>query len=434
MLSIYESEEFLSRIQNRTVDSISSFVSSSKIETVQKIIQEVRKKGDHALIHYAKEWDQIQDPNFRIKVSPEEKEKKKEVPEKIRAVLNEAYENIYRYHMHQKQSSWHYNDRGAMLGQLIQPIEKVGVYVPGGSALYPSTVLMNCIPAQIAGVPEIYITTPPRSSGKSSDGTIDPAILYTAELCGVKKIFKVGGAGAISALAYGTETIPKVYKIVGPGNSYVTLAKKLVYGDVDLDMIAGPSEIMILADSNSPCESILFDLFSQSEHSPDASSIVLLPNQIMANQIQQLAKEKVQESKRKEILIESLSQNGALVIYSKIEEAYQIIREYAPEHLEILIDLPFQEITENIRNVGSIFLGEYTPEPVGDYFSGTNHNLPTAGTAKFFSCLGVYDFQRRSCISQYSKKRFMEDRNKIIAFAEYEGLFEHANSIRSRKK
>jgi len=274
---------------------------------------------------------------------------------------------------------------------------------------------------------------PNKQCPSKSDGSIDSSIIYAASLCGVKKIFKAGGAGAIAAFAYGTETIPKVYKIVGPGNLYVTTAKKMVYGDVDIDMIAGPSEIMVLADESSNVEYLTYDLFSQSEHSYEASSIVLVPNEEMGKKINESVKEKVVESNRQEILTQALTNNGVIVVYQNLSEAYEVINEYAPEHLEILVDINFDEISREIKNVGSIFLGEFTPEPVGDYFAGTNHSLPTGGTAKFFSPLGVYDYQKKSSVLKYSKERMKRDQEKIISFATYEGFSEHANSARIRK-
>lgn len=424
MLKIVQCNEYLEMLRSR---NLSSYL--QKQDAVETMIQEVLKEGDEALKRYAKQFDGVTDANFSIEVSEKEKQEGlKKVDSKIKSIIDEAYENITRYHEKEKEENWNFTHNGAFLGQLVTPVEKIGAYIPGGQGIYPSTVLMNCIPAKIAGVPEIYITTPP---GK--DGTVDPTVIYAAELCGVKAIYKTGGAGAIAALAYGTETVKKVYKIVGPGNLYVTTAKKMVYGDVDIDMIAGPSEIMVLADETSNIDSLTYDLFSQSEHSADASSIVLVPNKEVAENVNKSVNEKVPLSKRKEILAEALSNNGYIVLYDKLEEAYEVINEYAPEHLEILIDLDFTEISHNIKNVGSIFVGEYTPEPVGDYFSGTNHSLPTGGTAKFFSPLGVYDFQKRTSISKFSKERLKQDYQKIIDFAEYEGFYEHANSVRIRK-
>ncbi len=423
MLKITDAQDYLNELKQRNLA-----VYLQKQDTVEKIIQEVLDKGDEALYRYAKDFDGVQNDDFNLTVSEEEYDKAhQDLHTDMKAVIQEAYDNITVYHLKEKEEAWNFTHKGAFLGQLINPIEKVGVYVPGGKGIYPSTVLMNCVPAKIAGVPEIYITTPPRE-----DGTLDPAILYAAQLCGVQSIFKVGGAGAIAALAYGTDSIPKVYKITGPGNLYVTTAKKMVYGDVDIDMIAGPSEIMVLADESSNIHSLTYDLFSQSEHSVDASSIVLVPNRDIAMKIIESVHEKVLQSKRQAILTEALSNNGVIVLYNSLEEAYEVINEYAPEHLEVLIDLDYTEVSQKIRNVGSIFLGDYTPEPIGDYFAGTNHSLPTGGTAKFFSPLGVYDFQKRTSILKFSKERFIKDREKVIRFAEYEGFDEHANSIRIR--
>lgn len=424
MLRITVVKDYLAELKKRT---LSAYL--QKQDIVQKIINEVIQEGDKALFRYAKEFDKIEDPNFSIKVTDKEIEAvDKELPTNIKDILDQAFVNIERYHRKQKEESWNFVHDGAFLGQLVNPIEKVGAYVPGGEGIYPSSVLMNCIPAMIAGVPEIYITTPPRK-----DGTVDPSIIYAANLCGVKEIFKVGGAGAIAALTYGTETIPRVYKIVGPGNLFVTTAKKMVYGDVDIDMIAGPSEIMVLADEKVNIEYLTYDLFSQSEHDSDASSIVLLPDKQTAEKLIQSVNERAIQSKRKDILTEALTNNGVIVLYDTMEQAYEIINEYAPEHLEILVDIDFTLVANHIKNVGSIFLGEYTPEPIGDYFAGTNHSLPTGGTAKFFSPLGVYDYQKRSGVIRYSKESFKRDQQKVVQLAEYEGFFEHANSARVRK-
>ncbi len=424
MLKIMNAEDYLTHLKKRNL-----VVYLEKQDAVEKIIQEVLDKGDEALYQYAKDLDGVQVDDFNLTVSQEEYDKaNKDLHSDIKAVIQEAYDNIMVYHLKEKEEAWNFTHNGAFLGQLVNPIEKVGVYVPGGKGIYPSTVLMNCVPAKIAGVPEIYISTPPRK-----DGTLDPAILFAAQLCGVKSIYKVGGAGAIAAMAYGTASIPKVYKITGPGNLYVTTAKKRVYGDVDIDMIAGPSEIMVLADETTNINALTYDLFSQSEHSTDASSIILVPNRDIANAIIESVNEKVLQSKRQAILREALSNNGVIVLYNSLEKAYEVINDYAPEHLEVLIDLDYTEVSQNIKNVGSIFLGEYTPEPIGDYFAGTNHSLPTGGTAKFFSPLGVYDFQKRTSVLKFSKKRFMKDREKVIRFAEYEGFYEHANSVRARE-
>ncbi|MDH4127482.1 MAG: histidinol dehydrogenase [Spirochaetota bacterium] len=423
MLKVISAKDYIEQVSKRNVS-----IYLQKQDKVEEILKEVIEKGDLALYKYAKEFDGVKDDNFSLKVSKDEIERAfKNINNDIRSIIDEAYDNITIYHRKEKEESWHFTRNGAFLGQLLNPIEKIGAYIPGGKGIYPSTVLMNCVPAQIAGVNEIYIASPPNEIG-----LIDPSIIYAASLCGVKDIFKVGGAGAIAAFAYGTETVPKVYKIVGPGNLFVTTAKKLVYGDVDIDMIAGPSEIMILTDELTNIDYLTYDLFSQSEHSEDASSIILVSNNETANNIINSVKKKVVKSKRRDILTKSLTNNGMIVIYNSLDEAYNVINEYAPEHLEILIDIDFAELSLKIKNVGSIFLGAFTPEPVGDYFAGSNHSLPTGGTAKFFSPLGVYDFQKRTSIIKYSKELFEKDYKKIASFAEYEGFFEHANSVKIR--
>ncbi len=423
MLKILSAQEYLTKLQNKTSPEYLQVK-----DAVENIIKEVIEKGDDALLKYARDFDHIQNNNFNLRVSQDEIERGlSELSGSMKSIIKEAYENIFLFHTKEKEHSWTFIHNNSFLGQLVNPIEKAGVYVPGGKGKYPSSVLMNCVPAQIAGVSELYICTPP-----DKDGMIDPSIIYSAGLCGVKGIFKTGGAGAIAALAYGTKTIPKVYKITGPGNLYVTMAKKLVYGEVDIDMIAGPSEIMVLADENTNIDYLTYDLFSQSEHSEDASSIVLVPDKKIADKINLSVQEKTLISKRKDILTAALSNNGYIIIYSNLGEAYSIINEYAPEHLEVMMDLDFIEISNNIRNVGSIFVGQHTPEPIGDYFAGTNHCLPTNGTAKYFSPLGVYDFQKRTSIIKYSKERLKQDYQKVIDFAEYEGFYEHANSVRIR--
>ncbi len=425
MLKVVSTSEYLNKLSKHTVS-----VYLQKQKNVQTIIDEVVAKGDDALLKYAREFDGIETTDFSLQVSEQEiKSAIQKIPLEMKSIIDEAYQNITFYHQKQKDKSWNFVRNGSFLGQLVNPVEKVMAYVPGGAGIYVSSVLMNCVPAQIAEVPDIYIANPPTKSGLT-----DPSLIYAAHLCGVKGIFKIGGAGAIAAFTYGTQTVPKVYKIVGPGNLYVTTAKKMVYGEVDIDMIAGPSEIMILADSSSNIDYITYDLFSQSEHDTDSSSIVLVPDKSTADKIIESVNEKVQHSKRQGILTEALSNNGYIVIYNSLKEAYQVINEYAPEHLEILLDIDYPSVVQNIKNVGSIFLGNYTPEPIGDYFAGANHSLPTGGTAKFYSPLGVYDFQKRTSVIKYTKERFFQDQDKVIQFAEYEGFYEHANSVRIRKK
>lgn len=425
MIPIKTVKEFLAEIQNR------SYSADEKIEkSVMNIVRDVRKRGDEALMEYCHKFDKST-LTYEMLTIPEDyiTSGAHAFSGEMKEVIDEAYNNIYDYHIHQQQPSYFVQRKEAIVGQLVNPIEKVGIYVPGGEGIYPSTLLMNAIPAKIAGVPEIYITTPPNQKGE-----IDLALLYTAYKCGVKSIYRMGGAHAIAAMAYGTNTVEKVYKITGPGNMYVTVAKKMVYGDVDIDMLAGPSEIMIIADSSSNPEYIVRDLFSQSEHAEDATSILLINSKKQANHINELVEELANKSKRAKILKKALSQNGRIVVYKTIEEAIECANHFAPEHLEILIQMNFPSITSSIKNAGCIFIGEYTPEPVGDYFAGSNHSLPTLGSAKYASPLGVYDFIKRSSIVYYNKEAFNSIRDKVAMFAQYEGFVEHANSIKVRKK
>jgi histidinol dehydrogenase len=342
-------------------------------------------------------------------------------------IIRKARDMIWRFHSRQLENSWMiYEDNGVILGQRVLPIERVGVYAPGGRAAYPSSVLMNIVPARVAGVPDIILLSPSDKNKK-----INPYTLVAACEAGCKKIFKVGGAQAIAALAFGTSTIPKADKIVGPGNVYVTLAKKEVYGYVDIDLIAGPSEIMVLADSSANPAFVAADLLSQAEHDPMASSILVTDSFGLISGVSREIQKQLPMLSTRSTIEESLKNNGALIAVDSLNQAVDIANDLAPEHLELAVQNPF-EILGDIKNAGSIFLGEYTPEPVGDYMAGTNHTLPTSGTARFFSPLGVYDFIKRSNVLFYTGKALKAIGEDIIEFADKEGFTAHANSVKVR--
>ncbi len=421
-------------INTLSVDGFLDFLKSREIlnfkyeDTVKDIIKNVREQGDKYVIELTRKFDRVEAKDFSLKVTEKEYEQAfAEISPELLEIFKEAKSNIYEFHRNQLPLNWNYSRSETTLGQIVNPIEKVGLYVPGGLGFYPSSVLMNAIPALVAGVPEIYLATPPRP-----DGSIHPSVLVCASLCGIKNVYKTGGAQAIAAFTFGTETIPQVHKVTGPGNMYVTLAKKILFGYIDIDSIAGPSEVMILADENSRLEYIVHDFFAQSEHSDDAQSVLLLPNQNLADKFVAILTEKLDKSERKEILMKSLSRNGIIVIYNNREEAYRCINEYAPEHLQIIPEIDFAEISRKVKNAGAIFLGEYTPVSMGDYFAGTNHTLPTGGTAKFSSPLGVYDYVKFSSVLKYSKQDFLKVKDKIAAFAKHENFFEHARCVEIR--
>ena len=397
---------------------------------VAEIIQTVREKKDQALFDYTEKFDHVKITPETILVTKEEiEEAYSQVDARLLEVIRRAKENIRTYHEKQKQYSWFDSKPdGSILGQKVTPISKVGVYVPGGKAAYPSSVLMNIIPAKVAGVDEIIMVTPP---GK--DGKINPGTLVAANEAGVDAIYKVGGAQAIGALAYGTQSVPKVDKIVGPGNIYVALAKKAVYGHVSIDSIAGPSEILVIADETANPEYVAADLLSQAEHDELASAILITTSETLAEEVSKHVDIFVNELSRKKILEKSLENYGYILIAGSLEEAVETANEIASEHLEIVTKDPFTVMTK-IKNAGAIFLGEYSSEPLGDYFAGPNHVLPTNGTAKFFSPLSVDDFIKKSSIISYSKEALEPVSSDIMKFAEAEGLTAHANSIRVRFK
>jgi len=395
---------------------------------VNDIIQNVREKRDEAVFEYTLKFDGATIDQDNIRVTEEEiKEAYEQVDPKLLDVIRKALVNIRDYHAKQKQYSWFDSDEsGIILGQKVTPLKTVGVYVPGGKAVYPSSVLMNVIPAKVAGVSNIIMTTP---CGK--DGKVYPSTLVAAKEAGVDAIYKVGGAQAIAALAFGTESIPKVDKIVGPGNIYVALAKKAVFGYVSIDSIAGPSEIMVLADETANPRFVAADLLSQAEHDEMASAILVTTSETLAEQVSVEVDKFVATLSRKEIIRKSLDNYGYILVADTMQDAIDTVNEIASEHLELVTKNPFETMTK-IRNAGAIFIGEYSSEPLGDYFAGPNHVLPTNGTAKFFSPLGVDDFIKKSSIISYSREALEPVYKDIVQFAECEKLTAHANSIRVR--
>lgn len=395
---------------------------------VNDIIQNVREKRDEAIFEYTLKFDGATINQDNIRVTEEEiKEAYEQVDPKLLDVIRKALVNIRDYHAKQKQYSWFDSDEsGIILGQKVTPLKTVGVYVPGGKAVYPSSVLMNVIPAKVAGVSNIIMTTP---CGR--DGKVYPSTLVTAKEAGVDAIYKVGGAQAIAALAFGTESIPKVDKIVGPGNIYVALAKKAVFGYVSIDSIAGPSEIMVLADETANPRFVAADLLSQAEHDEMASAILVTTSEALAEQVSVEVDKFVATLSRKEIIQKSLDNYGYILVADTMQDAIDTVNEIASEHLELVTKNPFETMTK-IRNAGAIFIGEYSSEPLGDYFAGPNHVLPTNGTAKFFSPLSVDDFIKKSSIISYSREALEPVYKDIVQFAECEKLTAHANSIRVR--
>ena len=395
---------------------------------VNDIIQNVREKRDEAIFEYTLKFDGATINQDNIRVTEEEiKEAYEQVDPKLLDVIRKALVNIRDYHAKQKQYSWFDSDEsGIILGQKVTPLKTVGVYVPGGKAVYPSSVLMNVIPAKVAGVSNIIMTTP---CGK--DGKVYPSTLVAAKEAGVDAIYKVGGAQAIAALAFGTESIPKVDKIVGPGNIYVALAKKAVFGYVSIDSIAGPREIMVLADETANPRFVAADLLSQAEHDEMASAILVTTSETLAEQVSVEVDKFVATLSRKEIIRKSLDNYGYILVADTMQDAIDTVNEIASEHLELVTKNPFETMTK-IRNAGAIFIGEYSSEPLGDYFAGPNHVLPTNGTAKFFSPLSVDDFIKKSSIISYSREALEPVYKDIVQFAECEKLTAHANSIRVR--
>ena len=396
---------------------------------VSQIIQNVRKYGDSALFDYCQRFDRVKLSSLEV-TEEEIDAAMKAVESDFLDVIKEAAENIRSFHSHQVRSSFITQRDGVILGQKVTPIENVGIYVPGGTAAYPSTVLMDTIPAKLAGCSQIVMVTPP-----ASDGSVNPAILAAARIAGVDRIFKVGGAQAVAALAYGTQSVPKVDKIVGPGNAFVAEAKRQVFGLVAIDMIAGPSEILIVADGKSDAGHVAADMLSQAEHDRLASAVLVTDSMELAEQVAQSLEEQLEKLPRREIARASIDNNGKIIVAEDLRTVIEIANEIAPEHLELMVDNPFDYL-DGIRNAGSIFMGRNCPEALGDYFAGPNHTLPTSGTARFSSPLSVDDFIKKSQFTYYTKEALQCCAEKVAKFANKEGLQAHAASaiIRTEEK
>ncbi|WP_294464859.1 histidinol dehydrogenase [uncultured Anaerofustis sp.] len=392
---------------------------------VENIIEDVKENKDKALIRMMKDFDNVEVEN--IKVDKKDIKKAYEnVDKDFLEVLKESKDNIEKYHKNQKYSHFDMNDGSKRLTQKVTPIERVGLYIPGGKSPYPSTVLMNAVPAKVAGVKEIALITPPNKEGK-----VNKNILAAAYLCGVDEIYLSGGAGAIAALAYGTETIKPVYKVCGPGNLFVAEAKRKVYGDVDIDMLAGPSEVLVIADEKANPRFVAADLLSQAEHDENAACILVTTSEDLACKVNEEVNIQLKELSKVDIATKSVENYGIIFVVDNIDEAFDVSNEIAPEHLELSLEEPFNYI-DKVQNAGTVFMGEYTPEPVGDYFAGSNHTIPTSGKAKFYSPLSTYDFLKRTSIVYYSKEELTKHKDKIIKFANKEGLTAHAKAIERR--
>ena len=397
-------------------------------EIVDKIVGDVRRDGDEAVIKYTKLIDRTEfTPEEFVVTEAEYEAAYQEADPAVVESLRKAAENVRRYHQEQKPNSWlTYRDKGSILGQSVIPLDRVGIYVPGGTAAYPSSVIMNAMPAVVAGVKEIIMMVPPKN------GKINPYVLVAAKEAGVSKIFKIGGAQAIAAMAFGTETIPRVDKITGPGNIFVTLAKKAVYGHCDIDMLAGPSEILIVADKTADPAYTAADMLSQAEHDMLASSIVITDSPELAEKVAAEAEKQLKVLPREEITRASLDRNGMIIITEDIMQAVELANVSAPEHMEVLTEQPFQ-LLPYIRHAGAVFLGAYSPEPLGDYFAGPNHVLPTGGTARYYSVLNVETFMKRTSIISYTQEQLDAVSDDVIRLAEAEGLQAHANAVKLRK-
>jgi len=395
-------------------------------ETVRKILNDVKLKGDAAVLQLTHQYDRHSLPLEQIRVTTDEiKAAYKEINKEELNALREAVNRIRLFHERQRQDSWTYEDEGITLGQMVRPIEVAGIYVPGGKASYPSSVLMNAIPAKVAGVKRVIMCSP------FPEGKTRPHVLVAADLAGVTEIFKIGGAQAVAAMAFGTDTIPRVDKIVGPGNIFVALAKRMVFGMVDIDMIAGPSEILIIADSSANPAFVAADLLSQAEHDEDAVPILVTPDENLAEEVQKELKSQVKTLSKRAIAEASLENNCCLLVTETLEEAVNMANAIAPEHLELSIENP-EKWAEQVKNAGAVFMGHYTPEAMGDYLAGPNHVLPTSGTARFSSPLGVYDFIKRTSLISYTKEALKNCGKTVTMLAEMEDLGAHAKSVKLR--
>jgi histidinol dehydrogenase len=419
-------DRYLSEVEARVAQD------SPRLEKkVRFILEDVRRRGDKALAHYTQIFDGLRIPvhQFQVKKS-EVKEAYKKVPQDFLRTLREATRRIRKFHQPLSKkwiTSLKEEEKGIRLGQVMRPLERVGIYVPGGKASYPSTVLMAAIPAKMAGVQEILMTTPPQKEG------INSAVLVAADLAGVDRIYRIGGVQAIAALAYGTKSIPKVDKIVGPGNQYVATAKRLVYGDVDIDTVAGPSEIVVVSDESMPPSFVAADLISQAEHDEMALAILITPSEAFGREVKRGVERQLSSLKRRKVASESLDQRGAILIVKNLEQAMQLVNRIAPEHLELAVLKPLSFI-KSVKHAGAVFLGPYTPEAIGDYMAGPNHILPTAGTARFSSPLCVEDFIKKTNLMNFTRKALMRFEKDVKRFAEWEGLEGHYRAVQMRTK
>ena len=419
--SLGEEKQLYSLLSSRAKN-----VSDDITVKVRAVIENVRANGDSALLDYCEKFDGVRPESLVLDAKGIDDAASKVSPE-LYAIMERAAANIRAYHERQLSDGYRLERGGKTLGRIVRPLKRVGVYVPGGTAAYPSTVLMNCIPASVAGVEDIILVTPPKADG------LNPAIAAAAKIAGVTKVFAVGGAQAVAALAYGTESIPAVDKIVGPGNMFVAEAKRQVFGTVAIDMIAGPSEVCCVADSTARADYIAADLLSQLEHDRAASAVLITPDEKLISAVERELEVQLAALPRRDIAEASLADYSAAILVKDIDEAFEVANTVAPEHLEIVTADPFSDL-EKVENAGSIFLGEYCPEPMGDYFAGTNHVLPTNGTARFSSPLSVDDFVKKMSYLCYTEDQFLKDANDVIEFAEVEGLGAHANSVRVRLK
>jgi histidinol dehydrogenase len=416
-------ENYLAQMDQREIQN------SPRLEKqVRSILNDVRKRGDAALIHYTKVFDGIKISANKLLVKPEEiKKAYQKVPRDFLKTLERATHRIRRFHQLMTQRPLIESEKGIQLGQAIRPLERVGIYVPGGKASYPSTVLMAAIPAKVAGVRKIMMTTPPQKDG------ISPAVMVAADLAGVDQIYRMGGAQAIAALAYGTKSIPKVDKIVGPGNRYVATAKRLVFGVVDVDMVAGPSEILIISDAKSSPSSVAADLISQAEHDEMALAVLITTSEAFARRVENEIEKQLFSLKRGKIAKSSLDGRGAILVVKELQQAIELANRIAPEHLEVCLSHPVP-LLKKIKNAGAVFLGLHTPETIGDYLAGPNHILPTAGTARFSSPLGVEDFIKRMNWMHFTKGALKDFEKDVKRFAEWEGLEGHYRAVQMRLK
>ena len=398
-----------------------------EIEQVKEIIGVVRKDGDQALYKYTSYFDGVDLDRLTVSAEEMDEAASKLEPE-LKQVIDEAHHNIEQFHNRQQHQSFWFASDGALLGQVYRPLQKVGAYIPGGTAAYPSTVLMTLVPAQVAGVSDICLTTPP-----GPDGLVNPVTLFAARQAGVKKVYKLGGAQAVAAMAYGTESVDPVEKIVGPGNIYVTLAKKEVYGDVGIDLLAGPSEIMVVAGDDSNASFIAADLLSQAEHDPSSQAYLVTPSEELAGEVEKELETQLPGLDRRDIAERAIEKNGGIIVTNNLKEAWEVVNLVAPEHLELHLDYPWSYL-DQIKSAGSIFLGAYSPEALGDYWAGPNHVLPTGRAARFASPLGVEDFMKYSQVISYSPEALRDSASRIEKLARVEGLEGHARSIQFRRE